>query len=212
MRSVTRRTQSAKDTRRREAYDALLTGIQQALLEGATLNQLSVGELANRSGISRSRFYAHFRDKGDFLCTWLDNVRDELNTASAAWTDLGPAPTFEELHAALSEGVATYQSHALMLSALLDAAVYDELVHAQLSGIVDQNIAALTRHIQRGQRQGWIDRELLAAQTAAWLIWMTERAQNRILKGASELETERHVNAFCHVVWHALYASPSAAS
>jgi AcrR family transcriptional regulator len=207
MRSVTRRTQSTKEIRRREAYDAILKGLQQALREGATLHQLSVGELAKRAGISRSRFYAHFRDKGEFLCAWLDDVRDDMATASAAWTDLGPAPTINELHEALSEMVNAYQPHAQMMAALFDAAVYDDRVHDHLSRISDQNVAALTRHIQRGQRQGWIDPELLAGPTAAWLTWMAERAQSQILKGASEREIERHVDAFSEVVWYALYAS-----
>jgi len=207
MRSVTRRTQSTKEIRRREAYDAVLKGLQQALLEGATLHQLSVGELAKRAGISRSRFYAHFRDKGEFLCAWLDDVRDDMATASAAWTDLGPDPAIDELHEALSAMVNAYQPHAQMMAALFDAAVYDDRVHDHLSRIIDQNVAALTRHIKRGQRQGWIDPELLAGPTAAWLTWMAERAQSQILKGASDREIERHVDAFCEVVWYALYAS-----
>ncbi len=207
MRSVTRRTQSTKEIRRQEAYDAILHGLQQALLEGATLHQLSVGELAKRAGISRSRFYAHFRDKGEFLCAWLDDVRDDMDTASAAWTDLGPDPTFEELHQALSQMVYAHQPRARMVAALFDAAVYDDRVHDHLSRITDHHVAALTRHIQRGQRQGWIDPELLAEPTAAWLTWMAERAQSQILKGASDREIERHVDAFCQVVWYALYAS-----
>lgn len=207
MRSVTRRTQSTKEIRRQEAYDAILHGLQQALLDGATLHQLSVGELAKRAGISRSRFYAHFRDKGEFLCAWLDDVRDDMDTASAAWTDLGPDPTFEELHEALSQMVYAYQPRAQMMAALFDAAVYDDRVHDHLSRITDHHVAALARHIQRGQRQGWIDPELLAEPTAAWLTWMAERAQSQILKGASDREIERHVDAFCQVVWYALYAS-----
>jgi AcrR family transcriptional regulator len=199
--------QSAKDVRRREAYDAVLAGLQQALIEGATLNQLSVGELATRAGISRSRYYAHFRDKGEFLCAWLADVRAELDTVWAAWTDLGPNPTMEELRGALSILIAAYHPHALMMAALFDAAVYDDSVHHELSRLTDQHVAALTRHIERGQRQGWIDREPLAGPTAAWLAWMAERAQHKILRGASGPETARHVDAFCHVVWYSLYAS-----
>jgi hypothetical protein len=137
----------------------------------------------------------------------LDDVRDDIATASAAWTELGPAPTIDELHDALSEMVKAYQPHAQMMAALFDAAVYDDSVHDHLSRIIDQNVAALTRHIQRGQRQGWIDAELLAGPTAAWLTWMAERAQSQILKGASDREIERHVDAFSEIVWYALYQS-----
>ena len=209
MRSLTRRTQSAKDVRRAEAYDAVLSGLQQALSEGATLNGLTVGELASRAGISRSRFYAHFRDKGEFLCAWLDSVRDELVDGWTVWLDLGPFPNEDELRAGLRQVTATYLPHVAMMTALFDAAMYDSAVHDQLRRLTQYNVAALTRHIERGQRQGWVDAEVLPRPTSEWLTWMAERANSQVLCGATEAEIDHQVKAFAYIVWRSLYA-PSA--
>jgi AcrR family transcriptional regulator len=203
---VTRKTKSAKEERRAEAYEAVLAGLQQALTNGTSFNSLSVAELAALGGISRSRFYAHFRDKGEFLCTWLDEVSEELAAGGAAWWTLGPDPKFSEVRAALAQLVESYGAHTGMMSALTDAAVYDADVSGQLAQFVEQNISALARHIEQGQREGWIDTDLLARPTAEWLICMTERTLGQAVSRATADETDREIDAFTYIVWHALYA------
>ena len=206
MRSVTRRAPSIKDQRRQEAFEALVGGLQAALAEGESLNKISVGRLAERSGISRSRFYAHFRDKGELMRTWFELVHDEIAGAFTAWWAIDADATIDDLREALLSLTLVMQPHVPMVTAMFDAAVYDQAVNDELARLVEHNIAALQAHIERGQADGWIDAELLPRPTAARLTWMAERAQSRLLSDASRKETVAQVNAYCDVVWHTLYA------
>jgi hypothetical protein len=83
---------------------------------------------------------------------------------------------------------------------------YDATVREEVTTMMSRNIAGLKRHIQRGQKQGWIDPELLPAETAAWLTWMAERGQHQMVRTADDAEVNALIDAYADVVWNTLYA------
>lgn len=208
MPSVTRRRQSVKDQRREEAMTALLGALQAALADGVSYNELSVGKLSKLAGISRSTFYAHFRDKADFIEAWLQEITGDIEDASAAWWAIDARSTIDDLRAALRSLIAVWRPLLPMMSAVFDAAAWDDALRESAFGLVEYYIDELTAHIERGQREGWVDPALLPRETAGWLSWMAERVQRQVFRGrVTKRDVEAHVDVFTEIVWLTLYAS-----
>ena len=74
-----------------------------------------------------------------------------------------------------------------------------------MTGFIEAGIAGLREHIERGQREGFVDPTLLAPETAAWLGWMIERGLRDVVGPAPESEVDALVAAHADVVWHTLY-------
>jgi DNA/RNA-binding domain of Phe-tRNA-synthetase-like protein len=91
------------------------------------------------------------------------------------------------------------------MAAVYDAALFDHALDLGLQAIVRRTSEGLCRHIERGQRLGWIDPTLLAAETAAWLAWMIQRGQRRLTSTADN-DFEREVDAYTDIFWNAIYA------
>jgi TetR/AcrR family transcriptional regulator, ethionamide resistance regulator len=206
--TVTRRSQSIKDQRREEAMTALLSALQAALADGVSYNELSVGKLSKLAGISRSTFYAHFRDKAAFIEAWLAQVAGDVERAALAWWAIDASSTIVDLRAALGNLIAVWRPLLPMMSAVFDAAAWDDELRESVAGLVEHYIEALTEHIERGQAEGWIDPDLLPRQTASWLCLMAERAQRQVFRGrTTKRDVEAHLDVFTEIVWLTLYAS-----
>jgi hypothetical protein len=92
------------------------------------------------------------------------------------------------------------------MAALYDMSSYDSTVREEVAMMMGRNSAGLRRHIQRGQKQGWIDPNLLSAETAAWLTWMAERGQHQMVRMADDAEVNALIDAYTDIVWNTLYA------
>lgn len=191
---------------RQEAIrERLLAAVEEVTAGGDSLGDVSVERLAKAAGISRATFYIYFADKGDLLKAWFEQIVDVLMDAAGAWWQLDAEATPEDLRAALAGIVATYRPHATLIAAVYDEAAYDPAVREQVARLVHGGIAGLQAHIERGQRDGFIDPGLLAPETAAWLGWMVERGLRNIAGPAPEGEVDALIDANADVVWHTLY-------
>lgn len=206
MPSVTRKTKSIRDQRRDDLLDAVLPALQRLLLAGESYTELSVSRIASEAGVSRSTIYAHFRDKADLLRAWFAEVSEEIAAATEPWWELDADATREDLRRTLGEIVAAYRPHVVMMAAVYDAAVYDAAVREEVTNLIEANIDALRRHIEQGQAEGWVDPDIEPEATAAWLTWMAERAQHRIIRSASDDEVASQVDVYADIVWQSLYA------
>ena len=100
--------------------------------------------------------------------------------------------------------LSTYRSHTHLMAAVYDAALFDRALNIGLWEVVRRTAHGLARHIERGQREGWIDPVLLASETAAWLAWMIQRGRQR-LRAADDAEFDREVDAYVMIAWRVLY-------
>lgn len=197
----------AASRERQEAIrERLLAAVEKVTESGDSLRDVSIERLARAAGISRATFYIYFADKGDLLNAWFKQIVDELMDAARAWWRLGPEATPQDLRDALARIVAAYRPHAKRIAAVYDEAAYDPAVREQVAGLVYGGIAGLQEHIERGQREGFVDPELSAHETAAWLGWMVERGLRNIVGPAPEAEVDALIDAHADLVWHTLYA------
>jgi AcrR family transcriptional regulator len=206
MPSVTRRSQSSRAQRREEMRDRLLAVVERLLSDGEGYTEISVERLVSDAGLSRSTFYVYFEDKGDLLRAWFSGIEAEIASAARGWWALGRGSSREQLRSALSQVVKTYQPHTTLMAAMYDAAAYDQAVRELVREMMDRNIAGLRKHIKSGQREGFIDPQLPAQETAAWLTWMAERGLHQLVRDAGDAELERLIDAYTAVVWNTLYA------
>jgi TetR/AcrR family transcriptional regulator, ethionamide resistance regulator len=203
------RARTGKPTRRQrqEKGRALLLGAAQRLLSrGESFSALSIGRLAAEAGIPRTRFYVYFEDKNELLRVWFEYPSVDVARASTAWWRLDGNSSKEDLRLALRGLVETYRPHHVVVSAMLDAATTDPAIREALNAMMAGNTANLREHIERGQREGWVDRRLLAAETAAWLSWGSERGVFQLPPDAVGAELDRVVDAYTEFVWRILYA------
>jgi TetR/AcrR family transcriptional regulator, ethionamide resistance regulator len=205
MPSVTRRVQQQRDRRRDQMRTRLLAAVERLVGEGESFTGLSVERLVAEAGIARSTFYVYFEDKGDLLRAWFAEITRELRDSAAAWWAIDAAPSLDRVREVLAGIVATYRPHTTLMAAVYDAAAYDPAVRDLVRSMMDENVAGLRRHIRVGQRGGFVDPSLPAAQTAAWLTWMAERGLHQLVRTASDAEVERLVDAYAQIVWRTLY-------
>ena len=68
------------DPRVRRTRDRLGDALVEILLE-QTLDEISVQEILDRAGVSRSTFYSHFRDTNDLFLRDVDDFFEAMATA-----------------------------------------------------------------------------------------------------------------------------------
>jgi AcrR family transcriptional regulator len=203
--SVTRKSHGNRTKRRDDVRQRLLGVVEQLLASGESYAAISVERLVSEARLSRSTFYVYFEDKGALLRAWFAHVMEELEDAVASWWKLDGDATRADLRSALEQIVVTYRPHATLMAAVFETASYDGTVRDEVSLMMSRNVAALRAHIKLGQRRGWIDPNLLPAETAAWLTWMSERGQHQMVRTADDAEVERLIDAYTDIVWNTLY-------
>jgi AcrR family transcriptional regulator len=207
MPSVTRKTHSSRTERRDQLRDRLLNAVEKLLAEGESFTELSVERLASEAGVSRSTFYVYFEDKGELLRAWFLEIFGRVEGAARQWYGLPADFARADLRDALAHLVGTYRPHTTLMSAVVDASGYDPSVRELVTRMMRRNTAAMRKHIRNGQAAGTVDQELHPEETAAWLTWMAERGFHQLVRGASDAEVERLVDAYTSIVWNTLYAA-----
>jgi len=205
-RSVTRRTQDNRQALRSELLEQLLDVLERMLDDGADYMSITVDSLVTEAGVSKSKFYVYFKDKEDLLHAGFTRIVEELETISDRWWELGPETSRESLREVLGVILSTYRPRIPLLTAAYDSTHLDTAVAAKVTELTDSVIGSLRELIERGQRENWIDPEVLAPETAAWIVWMAERGQSKMVRGADDVEFERLVDACTSLIWNALYA------
>jgi AcrR family transcriptional regulator len=205
MPSVTRRRPRGRAARRHDVRARLLAVVERLLAEGEGFTEISVERLVAEAGMARSTFYVYFEDKGDLLRAWFAEIADELRGAASTWWQLRTAPSYEAVRAALAGIVGAYRPHTPLMAAVYDAAAYDPAVRQLVAAMMAENAAGLRTHVRSGQREGFVDPLLPPRETAAWLTWMAERGLHQLVRGATDAEVERLVDAYARIVWNTLY-------
>jgi AcrR family transcriptional regulator len=205
-RSLTRRRDDNREALRAELVDRLMDVVERKLEQGDDFMSITVDNLVTEAEVSKSKFYVYFRDKEDLLHAGFAQVVTELRAISDVWWDLGADITRDRLRAAMGTVLATYRPRIPLLAAAYGSAHLDGAVAAEVAELTDTVIDGLTEHIDRGKAEGWIDREVLARETAEWIVWMAERGQSQMVRHADDAEFEQLVDACSDIIWKALYA------
>ena len=196
--------------RRREIRDSLLAAIGTLAADGEAYSTVSVEKLATAAGISRATFYIYFEGKADLLQAWFVDTLEELATAAERWWALGSDVTPDELAATLNAFMDVYLAHGGLMAAINDEATQNDELRETLSGAIQRGIDGLRKHIERGQAEGFIDPDLFAPETAAWLVWLIERGMNNVLGTADSGQSALLRSNLTSMIWHVLYAGSAA--
>lgn len=206
MASVTRKSQKSRARRRDEIRAKLLEVIEQLLADGASFTEISIERLVSEANISRSTFYVYFEDKGDLLRGWFRDINSIITDAAQDWWSIDKDATWERLRAAQGRIFEAYRPHVPLMEATNDTAAYDPVVREALEAEMQRNVAGLRKHIRIGQQEGFIDPGLQPHETAEWLARMAERGLHKLVRGASDEEFERLIDAYTDIIWNTLYA------
>jgi len=68
----------------------------------------------------------------------------------------------------------------------------------------------LSAHLEKGQRESWVDPDLLPLETSAWLVWTLERGLGNVVAGSAPERAQVQIANFASMVWHVLYAGSPA--
>lgn len=205
MPSVTRRPRADRAAKREEMTARLLVVTEALLDEGLTFTEISVEQLIQRAGMSRSTFYVYFEDKGALLRAMAADVLVELGDAGRFWWEAEPSAPRETVRASMAAVVGVYRPHARLMAAVVETAAHDPAVREAYAGLVNGYIAEMTEHIARGQAAGAMRTDLRPAETAGVLCWMLERSCHELVRRADDAGADAVVDALTAVMWNTLY-------
>ncbi|WP_293040198.1 TetR/AcrR family transcriptional regulator [Mycobacterium sp.] len=183
-----------------------LIAIAERLVDtGLAYSTISVERLTREAGMPRTRFYSYFDDKADLLLAWFDSARPEIEDATAKWSGLQRVNSNQQLRSVLRELLDAHRVRRSLFAAMSEGAPTDPRLQSAYEQLLQTIALALREHIERGQREGWIDPGLLSAGTADWLIWGWERNASMVSDWATDAEIARSLDGFTSFVWGALY-------
>jgi TetR/AcrR family transcriptional regulator, ethionamide resistance regulator len=177
---------SRGDGERRDApAAALLDATERLLAEDGSYADLSVERISAEAGLSRTAFYKHFSDKRDLLLRLSERALEPVMANAdelAGGVPSGPGAIRGTLELA-AEG---HRRHAALLSAVIEAATYDEAVAEVWRALVDRVAGAIAARIEGQQKRG--EAPPIAARPAATaLVLMTAHTLNELGPADEEL-------------------------
>lgn len=190
---------------RTEARARLVAAAERLVERGEPFSTISIERLTGEAGMPRTRFYNYFDDRHELLVVWLERAKADVLTAARAWWDLTAAPTKPELEVIFRTLLRAHRRHRHLFAAISEAMATDERTESELGELMRLVVTELQAHIERGQRDGWIDATLLAPESAAWIAWGWERNASLIADPADAAGFERSLRGFTDFVWAALY-------
>jgi AcrR family transcriptional regulator len=205
MPSITRNTQSSRAQRREEIRDRLRTAAEQLMAHEESYTELSVERIVREAGISRATFYVYFEDKGDLLRALAEDFIDRILVAAAHWWHLTAELTKADLRLAMREIFDAYIPHKVVMAAVVEVASYDAGLRTLFGDLLDRTIAKVAEHIEIGQEEGFVAKDLDPEHTAAWLTWMAERGLYQLVAPANDAAIERLLDAITDITWNTLY-------
>jgi TetR/AcrR family transcriptional regulator, ethionamide resistance regulator len=161
---------------------AILAATEQLLRE-RPLNELSVADIIEAAGISRTSFYAHFASKTAVLAEALRRVMDQVMVAvdpflSEPATDVEPA-----IRASLERWVEVCSVHGALLRAVSEEWPHDDQLRTLWFGMLETVSVRTARVIRSARRHGQAPAGADPDALAACLMWGYERVLHVALVG-----------------------------
>jgi AcrR family transcriptional regulator len=194
--------------RRHDKVVARMIGVVEALLrETDSYLDLSVEQIIEAGGMSRSTFYRYFDDKVDLIVALGDRaITEVITTAQAIW-ELPPGSSREEVNQAVGRAFDAYLPHTQLMAAVQEVSTYDRRAREHFGTAYARAQRAIAAHIRAGQQAGSVRQELHPDETAGWLTWMVERGMSQLGPGASRPTLERLQESLTAIIWHTLYGT-----
>jgi AcrR family transcriptional regulator len=201
-----RSPRTSRAERRGEIRDRLREAVERLMGQGESYTTLSVERIVREAGISRATFYVYFEDKSDLLRALTEDFIDRILVAASVWWTLPPDAGKPQLREAMREVFDAYLPHKVVMAAVVELASYDTALRELFGALLQRTIAEVAKHIEGGQRDGYVTAGIDPQRTAAWLTWMAERGLYQLVAPAPQAAIERLLDAITDITWNTLYA------
>jgi AcrR family transcriptional regulator len=123
--TTTRRPRHVQAPRRGDERRRLLLRALEDLLATRPLAEVGISDITESAGVTRSGFYFYFSSKAAAVAALLEDFREQMERAGAAWYDAGDTPPRDRVTDTVHASAALWCAHAHLLVAMLDAASSD---------------------------------------------------------------------------------------
>jgi TetR/AcrR family transcriptional regulator, ethionamide resistance regulator len=167
------------------AEAAILTATEELLRE-RPLNELSVGDIIERAGISRTSFYVYFASKTAVIAECLRRVMDQVTVAvEPLRTTTGDDPE-AAVRVSVERWVALATAHGALLRAVSEEWPHDEELRRLWFEMMATATNVTARVIRRARRRGEAPAGADPQALAACLMWAYERVLHVALVGEAQ--------------------------
>jgi len=161
---------------------AILAATEQ-LLGDQPLNQLSVADIIDAAGISRTSFYAHFNSKTAVIAECLRRVMDQVTVAVEPIHSQSGGDAEAAIRISLQQWVEVCKVHGALLRAISEEWPHDEELRDLWFAMIGAVTAGTSNVIRGARRNGQAPAGADAPGLAACLMWGYERVLHVALIG-----------------------------
>lgn len=171
-----RRTQTKGDRQRRAILDAVAE-----LLAEVPIEDLSIGRITARAGITRSAYYFYFDGKYSAVAAAVADAFVDLDESTALLARLPGEDLADYARRMVATAVATWRRHAALLEACFQARPVDDRLRAMLDERSDQLIDRIRQVIDTERAGGAVtpvhpDTAELARLLGGMTLWTLREA------------------------------------
>ena len=164
------------------AETAILAATEQ-LLQDRPLNELSVGDIIDAAGISRTSFYVYFSSKTSVIAECLRRVMDQVMVAVDPFLSQSAADAETAIRISVEQWVAVCTVHGALLRAVSEEWPHDPQLRKLWFAMLATVTAGTARVIRAARRNGQAPPGADADALAACLMWGYERVMHVALVG-----------------------------
>lgn len=159
---------------RTPAAEAIVAATEQLLRE-RPLHQLSVGDIIDAAGISRTSFYAYFNSKTAVIAECLRRVMDQMVVAAQPFQTQPAGDAEAAIRDSLERWVQVCREHGALLRAVCEEWPHDEQLRGLWFGMLEQMTLGTAKVIRGARRRGEAPGGADPRALAACLMWGYER-------------------------------------
>jgi len=197
-----------REERRPDVERRLIDAVSKLCGDGTPFAEVSISRLVREAGLGRATFYLYFPDRSAFVLRLSDYIRERLaGPVSVLW---GAAlEDRQTLESAMLDFVATYSSEYTLVAAVVEAGANDPAVKSRLEDGMQTFVSKSAEVLEAAKTNGVVTAELPAYESAAALVWMTERTCYQLGSTTDPDALERLAHTLATIAWRALRDSLS---
>ena len=207
--TTARRARHVSAPRRGDERRQQLLAALEGLLADRPLAEVGIGDISQAAGVTRSGFYFYFPSKGAAVAALLEDFRDEMRQAGAAWYDDSESDPRERVTRSVHASASLWRAHAPLLVAMLDAASSDAETREIWTSWTADFVERIRARIVADRRAGLVHSAADAAALATVLMGATLSAMEHEVRQVAGGQRPRKAlsDALIDLWYRTLYAA-----